>query len=228
MKYLVILALTLVFFLAPFCLAQETPSYITIQRIKNLTQNDKDEGGNITRGIGGDSLRFLIFFENRNEQAIDNLNILDILPKFIDYTNGTAYIYRSDNPTWQKVEDSWNDTSFPLDGSGLDISSFPAKSWLSIKFQAQIQDVLPTEDLIFTNLNVAYNKDEELARDVTSLLIPNRNTSLASKEISVEEAYRRMKELAEKDKKKFPYFEVISTAVIASLLTILLSLRLRK
>lgn len=137
------------------------------QKVKNVTQYDDPRGDNIALANQGDEIHYLILLRNQSA-ANETYTLRDTLPPDLVYQSGSAQIYYPGQGRWADVD---NNKPFPLENFTIDLSG---KSWVYLKFYANVKTELPNANLTESNLVEIFDaKGEKIISSLTKVIIPN-------------------------------------------------------
>ena len=168
MKKLIV-NLLLFFLFIPFVCA-ENGDFYTYQKLKNVTKNDPPAGSNLTIGFIQDEIRFLVFVQNTSKQN-KTFVIKDILPQYLLYESGSAFVYKVGSGTsWQKIVET-SPEFFPLQNYTFEVE--PDTGYY-FKFSTTVSSEIPANNLTLSNFVNLYDQNNSLLKQTaTKLLIPN-------------------------------------------------------
>ena len=129
----------------PGCFAYNTYTYIHVKAhyvnkaykvdktVRNVTAGEK-EFVDTTNANVGDIVEYQIYFENTNDETLNNVVVRDLLPENMEYIEGTTKVYNTNHPEGATFQDETITTT------GVNIGNYNPASNAYIRFRAKVVD----------------------------------------------------------------------------------------
>lgn len=129
----------------PGCFKYNTFTYIHVKAhyvnnafkvdktVRNVTAGEKTFNDSVDANTG-DTVEYQIYFENTNDESLNNVVVRDLLPNNMEYIKGTTKLYNGSNP------DGITNTDDTITADGINIGNYAPGSNAYIRFRAQVVD----------------------------------------------------------------------------------------
>lgn len=129
----------------PGCFKYNTYTYIHVKAhyvnnaykvdktVRNVTNGEKSVSDSVDAKVG-DIVEYQIYFENTNDESLNDVVVRDLLPNNMEYIPGTTKLYNGSNPN------GTINTDDTITTTGINIGNYAPGSNAYIRFRAKVVD----------------------------------------------------------------------------------------
>ncbi len=117
-----------------YVLARFVTSQPNFSVTKQVSATGQNKWGEVYAAKVGDTVDFLVTYQNTGNTQQDNVFIKDVLPKGLTYVNGSSVLANSVTPKGEKISNN-------VVAKGINIGSYAPKGNAFLKFSAKVDDV---------------------------------------------------------------------------------------
>ena len=129
----------------PGCFKYNTYTYIHVKAhyvnnaykvdktVRNVTNGEKSVSDSVDAKVG-DIVEYQIYFENTNDESLNDVVVRDLLPNNMEYIPGTTKLYNGSNPN------GTINTDDTITTTGINIGNYAPGSNAYVRFRAKVVD----------------------------------------------------------------------------------------